>query len=407
MDLGPVFSGRRSPGDVSSLRPLFYGVQPPAEFLVKSVDAERDALEPDLANPLLPVHWLVDARDAVDKDGLTPEVLKVVKAGFLRVLDCSLSPRERLQVWYCLRSLGVQPPEADANKLLGVILEFPQDNGGLSFLAVYSDRFTAAVWDGGSKRWAAYEEGALSILAQDLFKEAGQLAEGSVPPVSDLPAPLASSSISVAFLHPAGIRFVSLPKAGLAKSPYLSLYNHGATLFGLLCSSSGGELENLPMDLDDPKWVRASLFDRGAAFFADLLVYGVVLGLAFYFSRDAVAKWDVVSRFIVYFLFLAFPPLLGAWMESSPAWAFRTAGKHIFGLTVTSTTDCLGSAFLQALARNLSKWFLSLPFLGCGFLWAVFHRYGRTWHDVLSNTVVLTDPNQGDTDLPPEEARSI
>lgn len=396
LDLTPVFSGKRAAGDVPSLRPSFYGVQPPAEFLVRSVDVVRAEEAEDLANPLLPVYWLVQPRDAAE-GGITPEVLVLLKAGLRRVLDCSLSPRERLQIWYCLRSLGVQPEAVEASKLLGLIFEFPHETG-TSLLCVYSDRFTAAVWEGGSRRWASYEEGAPSVMALDLLREGALIGETAPSPVSEIPSTVSSNSILVAFLYPAGIRFIELPLSALPHSPYRPIYNRAVSLFGMLCSG-GDVLDEPPMDLDDPKWVFGSLASRAGAFLADFVLYGLLIFLTVYFSREALANWDIISKCLLGFFFLFLPPLVGAWMESSPAWGFRSAGKHLFHLAVYSTSDSLGPLFVQAFARNLAKWFLSAPFLGCGFLWAFFQRYHRAWHDVLSNTVVVFDSESGDSEV--------
>lgn len=397
LDLTPVFSGRRTLGDVASLRPLFYGTQPPPEFLMRSVDRARDITPEDLANPLLPVHWLVEPRDAVGEEGMTPSVVSVLKARLARVLDCSLSPRERLQVWYCLRSLGVQPEPIDADHLLGVIFEF-QSETGLSFLSVYSDRFCAALWEGGSRKWPPYEEGTISLLAQDILKESLFYADLAIKPQSDLPPVSVTKSVRVSYLYPAGIRCVELPVASIQKSTLRPLYNQAASLFSLMCAGEGTFSEP-PMDLSDPRWLYGSLSSRTGASLLDAAIYGALLFGIFYFSWSSLAKWDQISLALLLIFLLALPSLIGAWMESSASWGFRTVGKHVFGLAVYSTSDSMGPLFVQALARNLAKWFISLPFLACGFVWAFFHRYRRTWHDVLANTVVLVDEQRGDTEV--------
>jgi uncharacterized RDD family membrane protein YckC len=400
LDLSSRFSGLAAfSGDVISYRPLLYGTLFPMDFLLRSVDEARLAESPDLANPLSPVHWLVEARDLFSSSQSVEQALPVVRRGLERALECSLSPRERLQLWYCLRSLGVVPPGSVSTQLLGVAFEFPQPSGALGILAVYSDRSALAMWKDGVRRWPAYEDGAAALMVQDLIRLASRTPLDVVP-LEDLPALAPPGAVRLIYMTPGGLRVCEFDPFSLAGQPLADVYNSGVTLFGLLLDDPAAPQVSPPMDLADPQWQYPPFSSRAGAFLADLLLFGFFLAAVFYFSREALAGWSVSALLVLCVLTGCLPPLLSAWMESSSAWGFRTPGKHLFALTVYSVEDSLGPRFVQALARNFSKYFLSSLFLFCGFLWAFFHTYGRTWHDLFADTVVVGAPAFSDEEDP-------
>lgn len=393
LDLSPVFAGVRSPGDLLALRPLLYGRVPPAQFLIKSVDTVRASDPTELSNQLLPVSWLTGPRDAISEGGMTTEVAQMLRNALTRCLQCSLSPRERLQIWYCLRSLGVTPDDIESKRLLGVIVEFPQDSG-LSLLTLYSDRFSATFWEGGSARWPAYEEGAPTLLVEAILKEAARFGmQGEV--VEELPEPLPVGHILVSYLYPSGIRVNRLSFSSILSLPQLDLYNGAVSLFSML-SGGGAPVADPPMDLDDPQWEFPLLKSRIAAIVADLVLYTGLLFAILFSARHVIFEWDPLWQGMLVFFVMLLPPFVAAWMESSPVWGYKTVGKGLFGLVVYSASNSAGPTFLQALARNCAKWFISPLFLFCGFFWAFFHRYQRTWHDLLSHTVVLQNQEVDD-----------
>ena len=61
------------------------------------------------------------------------------KAAFAAVLTMpELESRHYLQAWHGLRGIGIEPAEADAKRLYGVVLDVPMD-AGMDTLAAYAD----------------------------------------------------------------------------------------------------------------------------------------------------------------------------------------------------------------------------------------------------------------------------
>ena len=402
LDLTPILSGKsRSPGDYALHRPLFFGAVDPPVFLLESVDGQRAADErdgeddfSDLKNPLRAVHWLAGARDAVGASGgdMTPVVVASLQDAFRKALDCNLTSRERAEVWYCLRLLGVMPPTEEASRVLGVIFEFFGEDGQILLLAS-PDKSSVSIWEGGSAKWPAYEEGLAADLSLGICRKAVDLSEDVLPLLDEVPAPPVAGQVCISVLTPEGIRGVQVPEEEVEAKGVLELYNLGVGLLDALLGKGDDrvleDLEFPPMDLEDPKWVFGGIWPRLGAFVLDLVFYSIVMGVGVYFLLPIVVKWGILYAVAALYLVGFLMPLLGALMESSHSCGYRTLGKAAFSLTVVSTKTSSGPGFLQALGRNLCKFYLSPLFLYCGFLWAVFHRYRRAWHDVLTDTAVV------------------
>lgn len=87
------------------------------------------------------------------------------------------------------------------------------------------------------------------------------------------------------------------------------------------------------------------------------------------------SRWKLIPLvFVIYYTF--------------SIWIWKTTiGKKILGLKVIDSSG-RRPGFRQALLRTL-LYFLSFYTAGLGFLWAVFSREHLTWHDKLSDTVVV------------------
>ncbi len=82
--------------------------------------------------------------------------------------------------------------------------------------------------------------------------------------------------------------------------------------------------------------------------------------------------------FIVWIVYCAF-------MEASK---YRgTLGKRMLGITVIDETGSPPS-LATSMIRNLTK-IISYLVLALGFLWVVFHKEKRAWHDIIARTFVV------------------
>ncbi|EAU41950.1 hypothetical protein FP2506_15994 [Fulvimarina pelagi HTCC2506] len=74
-------------------------------------------------------------------------------------------------------------------------------------------------------------------------------------------------------------------------------------------------------------------------------------------------------------------------------WALRgaTPGKMALGLTVVSATDGQPLGVKASVLRYLG-YVVSSIIVGLGFLWIMFNRRKRGWHDYIAGTVVLRKP---------------
>lgn len=117
-----------------------------------------------------------------------------------------LESRHYLQAWHFLKQMGQQPPDDEAKRLYGVVVEVGLDDG-LDILAAYVDgtaRYfnysgAAIIWERPDASLDAPLE-TLMKLAQRVVNEIGSW-DGDRPPVP------AAGDVRINFLVPAGLHF--------------------------------------------------------------------------------------------------------------------------------------------------------------------------------------------------------
>ena len=395
-----LFVERPAMEAMAALRPVVYGFVPPAEFLCRAVDEIEGGPETlDELGCERPERFFGHPRKLLSAQGMNPEIVEMLRDGFRAAIHSGhVSPREKAQLWYCLRSLGSPPVDGiDSNALLGVVFEF-FDGDDHVLVALYADGSGIVATD-RLIRWSPREEGEPKILLKNIFAEAA-LCGHKIPQITDsMPRMPVPEEVGVVLLYPNGMRDLRVKESAIESSPQADLLRWGVEFYRSLV----GEADTgYKFDYDSPPEPYAPLGVRAGAAIADLLFFGLFFFTVVFFSRDVISTWSSAALFGLVVSFSFLPPLMGAWMESSPSWGFRTFGKRMFECRVCCTLTGGGLSFTQSLARNFTKWFISPWFLFTGLVWAFFHKYHRTWHDVLSDTVVLKYSDKGDHELDPE-----
>jgi len=158
--------------------------------------------------------------------------------------------------------------------------------------------------------------------------------------------------------------------------------------------------ETAPPNAMDSADVAAGIGSRLVAYLIDVLPITCAMWTFYYFflgfdetwTRYTTSPSDIDARvaflvqrsqvrdlsFVVYVLYCSF-------MECSEIQG--TFGKKLLGIRVT---DVAGQrlTFVRSLGRNLAKYLSAIP-LGIGFLWAVFSKRNRGWHDIIAKTLVV------------------
>ena len=147
--------------------------------------------------------------------------------------------------------------------------------------------------------------------------------------------------------------------------------------------------------------IKASFLRRLSAFLIDIIPITVLSFATFYFFsdfgqifRDYVSHSDhsheqrkqfLASRNLVRDSALLFWIFYSFIADAS---AFRgTLGKKVF--SIQSSNESGGRLTIdQAFKRNISKLFSALP-LYLGFLWCIWSKQKRCWHDSLSGSYVV------------------
>ncbi|MBI4522779.1 MAG: RDD family protein [Deltaproteobacteria bacterium] len=159
------------------------------------------------------------------------------------------------------------------------------------------------------------------------------------------------------------------------------------------------KFDRLYQQLKEEEFGRAILWGgfmrRGCAFFVDLLVLFFLSLFLFYGSyiafRVGMAFHDSPASLDASFLAL----IAGAWITLGAvyfvlfhAMGGQTIGKWVFGLRVVGAKQH-PVTYLQAFVR----WLIALIFapVGLGFLWIIWHKEKRAWHDLLAGTWVVRD----------------
>lgn len=70
-----------------------------------------------------------------------------------------------------------------------------------------------------------------------------------------------------------------------------------------------------------------------------------------------------------------------------------TIGKNTAGLVVIKTTDYESTSFPRMLLRETAGKAISLLCLGIGFLWFFYDEDGLTWHDLMTQSIVVKKNN--------------
>lgn len=381
------------------------------------------------------VYQLSKAREVLSKAGgweegfresESPEHLREVCYCLNNALTCRISARERSQVCHSLRyfssllggpfsgSMGtfgsVASGSSEGSSLLGVVFEFDYGDGP-TLMYASQEGFSSMYWVGGAVKAPHYDGGSTVDLANKIIN----IAREYLPSVYDeLEGGLGTPSrprrdfARFSLVTTKGLWTVLLSRDKLrsASSGVGGLYKSFVNLFSALLGPSAVSSESpltrvegqklaagfaLPLDLLVDRV--SSLDHRIYAFGADLIFYAIGASLFTYFLSLFISVFGVMSFIFYLAVVFCLLPVMSAWMESSSQWGYSTLGKRIFGIRVFSldtAEETLGPTFIQALARNMVKYTISPLFCFTGFMWALYSPYGRAWHDLLGDTVVLT-----------------
>jgi len=134
--------------------------------------------------------------------------------GWQRVVAMpGLEARHYAQAWTFLRQYGVQPPPAEAKRLLGVVIEVDRGPAGLDLLAAYPEltaRFYAGT--GGGIVWER-PDGSLDAHIGALFDASNPVLERIDPWTQPRLPPPPAEHIRLNFLSPGGLHFGQAPFA--------------------------------------------------------------------------------------------------------------------------------------------------------------------------------------------------
>lgn len=143
--------------------------------------------------------------------------------------------------------------------------------------------------------------------------------------------------------------------------------------------------------------VWGGFFRRATAFIVDLLILAVFSFALFYFAyvgysvglaaHDQSLSSDNLDLFLL-FLSVGWIGLVTGYFVLLHGMEGRTVGKWLFGLRVVGAQR-ERITYRQALVRWIGT--LVSAILGLGFLWVLFSREKRGWHDLLARTWVIRE----------------
>jgi hypothetical protein len=152
-----------------------------------------------------------------------------------------LESRHYLEAWSGLRALGVAPPDAEAKRVFGVVLDVPL-SGGLDTLAAYEDRSARYLNQaGGAVVWDTTGADAGVDARVEAFLAAGRTLAAVIGPWEGARPPLPPDTARVSLLTPSGLHFGQGPLAALSREPIaVPLFEAGTALMQALVERAGG-----------------------------------------------------------------------------------------------------------------------------------------------------------------------
>jgi hypothetical protein len=116
-----------------------------------------------------------------------------------------LESRHYLEAWMALRAAGVMPPDDQAKRVLGVVLDVPMP-GGVDTLAAYADRHARYLnYSGAAIVWEA-PDARLDPQIHALLKT-GQTLANLIGPWDGARPPLNEGRARISLLTPSGLHF--------------------------------------------------------------------------------------------------------------------------------------------------------------------------------------------------------
>jgi hypothetical protein len=163
------------------------------------------------------------------------------EAALHAVLDTpALESRQYLQAWSCLRQLDRDALTGLPERLYGVVLDVPLEQG-YDTLAAYDDRTARYLNQGGGAVIWQVEDAEMNALIDDLLTAARPLL-ASVGVWESARPPLSAGRARVSLLTAEGLHFFDSSFDELARDPRTApLFGAGTALMGALIDRSQGE----------------------------------------------------------------------------------------------------------------------------------------------------------------------
>jgi len=164
----------------------------------------------------------------------------------------------------------------------------------------------------------------------------------------------------------------------------------------MMDNSQGFDPEAIEIvDADYSEVEKAHYSDRVAAFVIDLIVVAALSSLCIFFALMSSGKWSgisgniklIVSPFCIKsFCWISITLALSYFTLTT--WLFgQSIGKKVVGIKIIKL-NLLGMTFFDAFVRALGLYLSVIP-LGIGFLWPLFSKDLRAFHDTLAKTEVV------------------
>ncbi len=122
----------------------------------------------------------------------------------------------------------------------------------------------------------------------------------------------------------------------------------------------------------------AYLVDSFFLFFLFVVAYLLVHGFNYPdFNYDQNPFFQMTRNALVFIYFVGYWAIDG-----------KTPGKSLVGLKIINESTGKHPGIVKSTIRFIGYFISSLP-VGLGFLWSLWHQKNKTWHDMMSGTVVV------------------